>query len=807
MVTDKLNLKTTISTKIKTKYFIITLFLIFTCIVNAQVTISGKVITAENKPLELVEVILLTMDNVAIKNELTDSTGHFKLKTNPGNYKIQIRQIGESLFIKELEAYKDINLGDIIVTIKENLLQEITIISQKKLIERKVDRIVFNVESSIVANGGDGLDVLRVTPNIDMSNGVLNLIGKNRLGVMVNGRFLNLSGDNLENYLKSIRSDNISKIEVITTPPAKYDAEGNSGLINIILKRNQNLGYRGGVSTAYTQRTYASFSPNLNISYKSNRLDVSGGLSNNKDNRLNQINRKFFFQGKEWLKEDIKKNESNGITADLMVDYSLSSNMNVGLLYNGDFWNTKQKANNLTEFISNSSIDSTMTTPLNSNNKYDFNTITGYYEYRIDTIGKRINMNIDLFKKKNITDTRFNSRLIENNVETENTDTWSEDNSSYSAKNFSLDIYLPLKFAEIEFGSKLTYIKNKSDILIDSESLILSQNLYNQFDYFERTRALHISMNKNFKNKFSVLLGLRYENTFIEGNSISYNLVNSKELNNFFPSLNLSYNHNENNVFSLSFSKRIERPGFSSLNPFRTYSDNFSYVSGNPFLLPSYTYNIEFGYVLKNNLSITIYGSKLIDGQDYVTLIENDTNSLITKPLNYFMQKNIGLNISHSLDVSKCINSYNGLYLTYLNTTSNLTNITMPSLEGYSFYFTSKNNIHLDKNKKILLLANYFHSFPSTYLFTKTGNRASFDIGIRKFFLNKDMQLSMMVNDVFGQNRNNNTTTYPDFIEKAMINNDMRYFNITLLYKFGNDKLNVKQKNNNNSEEKTRSMF
>ena len=138
LIKDKLNLKTTTSTKIKGNYFIINLFLMFTCIVNAQVTLSGKVITADNKPLELAEVILLTKDSIAIKSELTDGTGHFNLKTNPGKYKIQIRQIGKSLFFKEIEAVRNTDLGDIIVVLNENVLKEITVVARKKLIERKV---------------------------------------------------------------------------------------------------------------------------------------------------------------------------------------------------------------------------------------------------------------------------------------------------------------------------------------------------------------------------------------------------------------------------------------------------------------------------------------------------------------------------------------------------------------------------------------------------------------------------------------------------------------------------------------------
>ena len=214
-------------------------FLVLTSLnLFSQIKITGKITNLNNKPIEFAEILLLTKDSIAVKSELTNEKGSFKINIKQGDYVLQIRQLGKILCNKELIIKNDLDLGIIKITENKQQLQEVVITSKKKLIERKVDRLIFNVENSISASGGDAIDALKSTPNIRVQNDAISMIGKNNLAVMVDDKIIQLAGEDLINFLKTLPSDNIKSIEVITTPPAKYETEGNSGIVNIKLKIN-----------------------------------------------------------------------------------------------------------------------------------------------------------------------------------------------------------------------------------------------------------------------------------------------------------------------------------------------------------------------------------------------------------------------------------------------------------------------------------------------------------------------------------------------------------------------------------------
>ncbi len=208
------------------------LFFIFPSKLFSQIKISGQ-ITEKNNPIEFIEIQLQNKDSVIVKSELTNVDGKFTIVTEKGEYSLLVRQLGVIYHKQKININQDTFIGIINITKKVQQLQEVVIISKKKLIERKVDRLVFNIENSISATGGDALDALKITPNIIVQNESINMIGKNGLSVMIDDRIIPLSGADLINFLKTIKSDDIKSIEVITNPPAKYDAEGNSGLINL----------------------------------------------------------------------------------------------------------------------------------------------------------------------------------------------------------------------------------------------------------------------------------------------------------------------------------------------------------------------------------------------------------------------------------------------------------------------------------------------------------------------------------------------------------------------------------------------
>ncbi|UPF07242.1 carboxypeptidase-like regulatory domain-containing protein, partial [Flavobacterium psychrophilum] len=240
-------------------YFILFfLFFIFPSKLFSQVTISGQIKDKKNKPIEFLEIQLQNNDSIIVKSELTNVDGKFTILTEKGEYQLIIKQLGKVLQKQKITAKQDTYIGVIQIIETQQQLEEVIIASKKKLIERKVDRLIFNVENSISASGGDAIDALKITPSIRVQNDKITMIGKSGMSIMIDDKLIQLSGYDLVNFLKTISSDNIKNIEVITTPPAKYSAEGNSGLVNIKLKKAKKDSWNATINSAYRQATYAT---------------------------------------------------------------------------------------------------------------------------------------------------------------------------------------------------------------------------------------------------------------------------------------------------------------------------------------------------------------------------------------------------------------------------------------------------------------------------------------------------------------------------------------------------------------------
>lgn len=780
------------------KYLLLALTSIIPFFSFSQIIVKGKVKDSISY-IEFANVILTDVDNNFVSGSITNDQGSFTIKSKKGKYNLIVTFIGYKDWVKEvLVKNKDIDLGNITLIHSKNKLDEIVISAKKPLIQKKVDRLIFNVENSIVSQGVDGLEVLQRTPRIDVSSGGIKIIGKSSVNVLIDGRVLNLSSSDLEAYLRSIRSDNISKIEVITTPPAKYDAEGNSGLINIVTKKNPNLGWDGSVGATYIQRTYAAFIPTSNVKFATKKLNISLNVSADTEAKKSISTNDVEYTSRFWNTSKDRKDSSKGLMLNLNSNYKINEKSETGFIYSGSFWDISQRGNNISNFIQkeNFVLDSILTTLTRNKNKYNFHSINGYYDLKLDSIGKKFSLNIDYLVKDSSNDIDFNSiNRLGNGVNSLNTSVLNNSDNKYEVASLKTDFTLPYDAFDLEVGGKLTFINNNSSLFYYDTTYgtpIINLNRSNQFEYEERTSALYISIEKELSEKWIAQIGLRYENTYLKGFSPTLNQTNTNNLNNIFPSAYISYDPKENHSLSMSYSKRIDRPGFSNLNPFRIYSDPYSYESGDPFLLPSFTHNLEFSYIYKNNLSLILYGSKLIDVIDFITIANENSNEIITKPENLYNQYTYGLDVSHRLTLFKWVNSYNSVSTYFNKANSNFENETLKSYDGYGVYFSTKNTISLNEKRTSFFTINFFQSFPNVDGFFKSRNRASLDLGLKFRLLEENLQVNISGNDLFKQNRNVGEEQYQDFTQSSSIYNDMRNFTLSLTYKIGSK--NVKQR-------------
>lgn len=465
------------------------------------------------------------------------------------------------------------------------------------------------------------------------------------------------------------------------------------------------------------------------------------------------------------------------------------------MILSGSTWETKEDIENNSIFrnIPSQQIDSTLISPSINVNNYDYISASAYYDIKLDTIGSTLKFNYNHLSKNNEDDRSLflstyqgdQINLIRSNS------ALNLSNSKYQVNSLNVDVLLPINDSQFGFGGKLTFLENDSDIeYFDTTSgaEILDENQSNIFKYDENVIALYSSFEAPLGDEFYLIMGLRYEHTKTEGNSITLSTINENTFDNLFPSLVVTYDPSDKHSFSAGYSKRIDRPGFSDINPFRSYLDFFSYDEGNPLLTPSITHNIDFSYIFNNDLEISAYYTLLNDAIDFITLASEDDNVLISRPENFYDQSTLGLDIYYNWSPFNWFNSNNGFSAYYNNSDSDIPNVTLSNLSGYGYYISTRNTFTLNKEKGNSLYVNFFQNFPATEGFLKTYNRANLQIGGKFSFLNKKLELNASVSDIFRQNRNRGREIYQNYTFNSKIYNDIRRLNVALTYKFGNNK-------------------
>ncbi len=799
----------------KIYFLLFILFFNFPSKLLSQVNISGQITDKSNKSIEFIEVQLQNKDSIIVKSELTNIDGKFTIVSEKGQYQLLIKQLGKILQRQKVNADQDTYVGVIQVSENQQQLKEVVVNSKKKLIERKVDRLIFNVENSVSASGGDAIDALKITPNIKVKNDEISMIGKSSMGVMIDDKIMKLSGEDLINFLKTISTDNIKSIEVITNPPAKYEAEGNSGLINIKLKKAKKDSWSATLNSAFKQSTYSTGNIGGSFNYQKNKISLIANTNYSNGSIQGIENSKIFYPTQMWKSENKEKYYSNLLSSRLGFDYQITKKWSAGIQYIGSYSKPNiDDSNNtfLTDNITNNN-NGIIQTFGNSIRKRNLNSINWHTNIALDTLGKNISFDFDYLNYKSNTNRNFISNTT-NSIQTEIPNGFISANNLTNQKidNYSaqINIEYPLKWTNLNYGSKLSYSKtdNHIDFLNTTTGLPIYDSTQSDFfSYKENTQSLFITANKKMlKNKLEIQFGLRLENTQTEGNSITLNQTTKNNLNKIFPTTYLSYTPNENNVFSINYGKRIYRPNFNELNPFKWYSNQYSYSEGNPYLKPTYTHNLEFSYSYKDYLYTTAVYSKDLDNSGQVVLFNVGDYQQKTTRLNYFDDYSFGIQQVYMFKKYQWLESQNAIYVYYQHSDSKIFPITPKSNQGYGATITSSNTFTLNKAKNILTELEFQHNFPHqssdlVYNYATT----QLNLSLKMLFLQKKLQFTLTANNLFKaydfnniSNRNNVET----------INNgyyDTKYVRFSLSYKFGNSKVNVDERQIGNEDEKNRS--
>ncbi|MDN5395876.1 MAG: outer membrane beta-barrel family protein [Chryseobacterium sp.] len=679
-------------------------------------------------------------------------------------------------------------------------VEQINLLVKKKLIERKADRLIFNVEASVASQGMDATETLANVPmlKVDENMGSISITGKSTVSVMINGRMLNLSGNALLNYLKSIRSENISKIEVITTPPSKYEAQGNSGLINIILKKNPNLGFSGNINSNLIQRSYSGFSSNGSLNYQTEKFSSSLKLTYYDSAKRTDENYTIIGASQNYS-NSIRKDMWKELTPTLNLSYKISKNAEIGMEYIYAHQKSGMDIVNTTKNIASNLDEEDLLTHTFHREKLPTHTLSAYYDLKLDSLGKKLSIAGNFYK--NDSDTEVNFSTLK-----------SSDHSTQDVKTVSLispqifsaqaDLELPFSFGTIETGVKFNQFKNSSNIQyfnLDGGQYIPDLSRANVFTYQEENYAAYFSYAKTFGEHWETKAGIRYENTHAESFTPTSNSGNKYNYGQWFPSAYVSYKEDKN-VFSLSYSRRINRPSMSNLNPFRWYENPYSYSSGNPLLTPAYINNLELGYTLNNKFSASVYYLRMKNGFGQISYI--DELSQTSTYLNYYNNNFFGLNASYTDIFFKFWETNLSLNASLQN--SSVFNIQAQTQKGSSFSYSINNTFTLNKNKTLVFFLNYSHSLAYKNVNSYFQAFPELTSGLKVSLMEKKLQINATITNIFAQ-RYRGELYFSD--NTQYMNNywDGRSFRLSVNYTFGSGKKKISKKNIN-FEEKERAQ-
>lgn len=745
-----------------------------------KLTITGTIYEKDTDfPLEYATVVFEDVKTQKLSGGVTDFDGKFNFTVNEGTYNIRFEFISfKTIKLLNQKINSDKNFGKLYLEADVAQLSGVEVTGEKSTVEIKLDKRVYNVGSDMTVRGGTAGDVLNNVPSVTVDqDGTIALRGNESVTVLIDGKPSGLAGINIGDAVKMLPADAIDKVEVITNPSARYNAEGGGGIINIVLKKGKTNGLNGSfIVSAGDPETYGF---NSSLNYKTNDFNVFSNFAYNYRTNLGEASFKStFFDTTTDAVNDITgflneerttKDIDNGYNANFGIDVNLNETttwtnsvsfrrnsednpQNVFMDYfdaNGNFTqtrnrNTKQfETSNLIEFASNLT------------KKFDDD------EHRL-TADFSVSKNQDN-QEGTITDVILNSTdpaLIETTI----------NNRTRDRLLAQTDYVLPLgNDGRFEAGYRGDFVTAVTDFQIFPET---SYN--NLLEYVENVNALYMQYGNKI-NKFSYFLGLRWEDSHIEVNSFTGNDFNTKKYNNFFPTSTFNYEFNKDHSTQLSYSRRINRPRGRFINPFSTYSSNVNLFQGNPDLDPTFTHAIELGYLWKGSnftLNSSVY-TNLTD-QSF-QFVRRETGNfvdgvpvIVTTPINLAKEFRSGFEFNFNYSPYKWLRLNTNLNLFSVQTRGDFTYVNFnnetvtQNFDNDAFTLFTRLNAKVSLPYKIDWQSNIFYSAPQTTAQGKSLSMANFSFAFSKDVIKDKATLSMNINNAFNTMRRRFDTLIPD---------------------------------------------
>jgi hypothetical protein len=788
---------------------------------NGVGKIVGSIIDLQNKPLSGAAIVVYPVaDTGSRQTRISGKNGTFAFDQLPYNtYVMTITSTGFKLYIDSHLTLNDthrlIALPVIILSAVGQTLKEVAITAKRPLIEQRTDRTIVNIDAMITAAGSNALEALSKSPGVIVdANDNISLNGKSNVLVLIDDRPTYMSGQDLAAYLRSLPAGTLDKLELISNPPARYDASGGA-IINIVLKKNRLSCFNGSLNVGYNQGVYARSNDALNINYRTSKFNIFSNVSYSHDQNFSgeTFNRYFYNNNGSLISAAMQSSyysyRSDGWNGRMGMDYFLSNKTTLGFIFTG---NVRPKTDLLTytnnQYNGNMQLDS-------SGRGYT----GGKYQWR------NAGINLNMQHKFNNSGTQLTADLDYVHFYSDADQyspvyTYGSGGSLLNSEQrtfllpASVNIYSgKVDFAqpftgkgEFDAGIKSSYVSNDNQLdwfNRESNNLVPDYSNSNHFRYAENINSAYVNLRKTW-NRWGMQAGLRVENTNSQGHQFSNPVIPdsafTKNYTHLFPSLYVSYKLDTggNNTLVLSYSERIRRPNYQQLNPFLFYHDQYSYTSGNPNLVAYFNRYFEIKYSYKQFIGITTgywFGNNEIQ-----SLTQATGDAFITRPDNFINNRTYSFIPYFSLEPTRWWTFRVNAVLLYIMNNGSSGDVVVKQKANVHEIETS-NEFQLGKTWS----AELDGFFPGKQTFGQSqSDKAGYNIsgGIRKTILQGQGTINLNFNDIFH-------TFYKSYNQTIDINQvsafstretDARRIGFAFIYRFGKA-ANARKRNNTGSAE------
>ncbi len=787
-------------------------FLFSSLLAQAQVTVQGKIADDKAQSVPFASVALVAAkDSQLIKGALTDDNGAYSIPSvSAGNYRILASAVGlEKTYTPVFEIKNDSKTATIDVTLKllSKLLDEAVVVAQRPLFEQKPDKLVMNIANSSIAAGGTVLEVLQKMPGLVVANDQIKLGGTRDVQVWIDGKPSNYT--DVAAALKDMPSDQVDRVELITQPGARYDAAGGP-ILNIILKRNAELGFTGTAAltlggSRYDEsaldlgiKKFYRVNPSVNMNYRSGQWNLFGSYSYGHREYFSLISVDRLIANEAYSQNNYSNNNADFQNYRFGADFYATKKTTVGVLFKG--WNrvgedaaksvtdvfTKNTSDKINSFVTENNANSTRSNAsANINLKHEFDQKTGHnFNFDLDYAQFQTNNVTDLTIYKNAANT-FRSKSQQN---------LKQPVDIFTAK---IDYSLPIDSTfKMDAGAKSSFstIDNR---LVFSRGGEVSRGESNDFLYKENINAGYFNVSKKLK-KFEFNAGLRVEQTIVSGVSMTTNVLD-RNYTQLFPSASALYRFDKHMGLQASYSKRVDRPSFQQQNPFSFFVDSLTYTRGNPNLRPQILNTAKLAVVYDGQPFVSVEYTKTDD-----VIIENapilEGTKTYTTAANLAANENWTFQINAPLNFAKWIDGYIGNQAIYNAYNADYQGYKYEASRWHWLAYTGA-TIKLPKEIKFEVNGWYMTKFLEEFL---TLNRmGGLFFGLSKTFLDKRARISFNYNDVLYSQKTDAMIGFGDVNVHFRQRNDSRNARLSFSYQFGNTKVKGSRKRSVGSESET----